>query len=158
MKRVIQLLACTAILVVASNVAQAASNTVCNNIKSMISHQQHKYDRFQYINHNAGINVRKAKVNIESQRKIITVQEARVEKLINNLSKAEQRLAHVKRLLAHERHRVNVALNTKEAVPADVISDEQLLITALSNKYRNMCLIRNNNDPAQSSLVQVFYP
>lgn len=158
MKHIIKMLACFAILVTMTNVVDAASTTVCNNIKKMINHQQYKYDHYQQINHDANINVHEAKANIESQRKIIVVEEAKVNKLIDNLSKAEQRLAHVKKQLAYEKNRVRVALNSKETVPVNVINEEQYLITALTNKYRNMCLIRNNDDPAQSPLAQVFYP
>lgn len=156
MKRMVLALACSLTFIAIS--ADAATNTVCSNINSLIHKQYDRYEHFQRVNRDARSGVREAKANIESEHKIILVQERKVEKLINELAKEEQRLAMTQKHLAHEKRRVEVAMQNKEVVSTDLIKDEQTLITALHNKYRNMCLIRNDADPAQTSLVQVFYP
>lgn len=157
MQHVSKKLLLTVIVLVLGN-SLVYGDPVCNNLKKMIHNQQRNYSHYQHVNHKAHRDRQQAKANVESQRRIIVVQEAKVEKLLNQLSKAEQRLATVKQQLAHEHHRVAIAMRHKESAPADVIHNEKQLITALSKKYKNMCLSRNPDDPAQSALVQVFYP
>jgi septal ring factor EnvC (AmiA/AmiB activator) len=135
-----------------------ADSPVCNNLQSIIHQQKQNYVHYQTVNHDAHINIKRANINVTANQKLIAKEKKKIADLVQSLAAEKKHLSYTANRLKVEQRNVAMAAKNIKEVPADVMANEEQLIAVLTDKYRDMCLMRNPQDPAQSALVQQFYP
>ncbi len=141
-----------------SAIAQTAPDLVCNNLQGMIKQQQKTYAHYRDINYYSHVGAKEAKIHIRADRQLIEADKIKIANLAEQLALEKKYLRHVKEGLARHEHTVKVAKTNLEKIPQDVIDNERQLIVILTDKYRDMCLLKNLDDPAKTPLAMQFYP
>lgn len=140
-----------------SSSASLAGDAVCGNLKSVLSEQQKTYIHYQHVNREARDTIKNATNSFAANQKLIKKERHVLSTLTDQLIREQSHLSYTQKRLALQEQRIKLA-SEKPTVPLEVMANEQQLIAILHNKYRNMCVMRNADDPAQTELASHFYP
>lgn len=138
-------------------VSEAASTSVCQNIKLMIVKQQRTLKHYKEIHANSRIDIKKSKNNIINYKHSVKESQKKVDRLRKQLSVEQSKLDKMQRMLSIEKQRVARSNKNLKMVTLRVIDDEQELINSLVEQYQQMCVI-GSAQSSNNDLTSRYYP
>lgn len=137
--------------------AQAASNTVCKNLKLMIAKQQNTLKHYKDVHATSRIDIKQSQKNIVNYGRTVKESQAKVDRLRKQLTIEQAKLDKVQHQMDIEKRRLSTSTHNLKTITQSVIENEQELIQSLDQQYQQMC-VAGNSASDSSNLTNKYYP
>lgn len=142
MRKLIQAMVGVGAMILSSQLLAQNPDTVCHNLKLMITQQQQTLAHYQQEKSPSHNEVQQSRHDLKKYQHAVAHSQAEVKQLRQQLSIEQAKLDHAEHIMKSEHRRFVQSTKNLKTYTEQVMYDERELIQSLDKQYQQMCSLQ----------------